>query len=202
VAYPTVTARQGTQGSPLPPDQPPPPPQASPCLRCGCKHALCEPLSSCSSSRRTGALPRGHGGDLQRTVLYPQRLLVRSVEFRIVVKRSPSGSSMMRRLVAVDVLVTLSDFHLPHRRGIRNSCREFSIPVFKSTENQCHAQAPGWFSIIMGNRDTATGARDEALGQSAQSRHTGRKATVDSGQALGHCPSASRPSRYTVRTGS
>ncbi len=40
----------------------------------------------------------------------------------------------------------------------RRVCREFSIPVFKSTENQYHAQAPGWFSTIVGNRDTATAA--------------------------------------------
>ena len=33
-----------------------------------------------------------------------------------------------------------------------------------STENQDHIQAPECFSIIMGNRNTATAVRDEALG--------------------------------------
>jgi hypothetical protein len=33
-----------------------------------------------------------------------------------------------------------------------------------STENQYHDQAPGWFSTIVGNRDTATAVWDEALG--------------------------------------
>eukprot|EP01043_Picozoa_sp_COSAG02_P004217 COSAG02_NODE_108_length_36286_cov_19.437478_20_plen_143_part_00 len=44
-----------------------------------------------------------------------------------------------------DVLVTQSDFHC--LRGISKILVEqFSIPVFKSTENQYHDQAPAWFS--------------------------------------------------------
>ena len=40
---------------------------------------------------------------------------------------------------------------------------------FMSTENQYHNQAPGWFSLSRGNRDTATAVLDlvwdEALGK-------------------------------------